>query len=223
MREWPLKWLCYRRAVDRTGAIKKHRTIRIALQKGGSIVLNLGVLMEMLKLLSNSLDVVWLIPVFFFIHEIEEWNILAWYKKYYANLPNSTNVSIRIHIFALSAIGFLVTILAYLSPIVIRSFLIIFFSGFILANTVQHSIQTFQHMAYAPGLVTALFCTAACTFANIMLIRMGMMFVPLYIMLLLAVPTILNTIKHKNELTREVRSVHKLFIHTESMLRRIWN
>ncbi len=55
---------------------------------------------------------IWIIPVMFSIHEFEEWNILKWYKKYYRNLPASTNTSIRIHIVALSLISFLLTSIA---------------------------------------------------------------------------------------------------------------
>jgi hypothetical protein len=55
----------------------------------------------------NPVDLIWALPVFFSVHELEEWNILDWYKKYYKNLPESTNFSIHLHIIAFCLIGFL--------------------------------------------------------------------------------------------------------------------
>ncbi len=167
----------------------------------------------------NSINVIWLIPIFLFIHELEEWNILSWYKKYFNNLPGSTNVSIRIHIFTFGIVGFLITILAYISPAVIKSLLIIFLSGFVLTNTIQHIIQTFQYGSYAPGLSTGIICTAACVLVNVVLVQKGMIFIPLYFIILLGIPTVIKTIKLKHEMTPEIRRIHELFIGIENKLR----
>lgn len=69
--------------------------------------------------LADIRNYIWILPVVFCIHEFEEWNILRWHKKYYTNLPESTNTSIRIHIVVLSIIAFLLTLIAYF-PIVSR-------------------------------------------------------------------------------------------------------
>ena len=72
--------------------------------------------MNQLSALMNSINIIWIIPIFFFIHELEEWNILNWYKKHFINLPDSNETSIRIHIFTLSIAAFLLTFIAWISP-----------------------------------------------------------------------------------------------------------
>jgi len=91
-------------------------------------------------------------------------------------------------------------------------------SGFILTNTVQHVIQSLQFRAYAPGLVTAILCSMVCLLVNILLVCSGEIFVPYYILCVLGIPTILKTIKMKNEMTPEVRRIHEFFIGMEKAL-----
>lgn len=171
--------------------------------------------MNQLSLFINSANIIWIIPVFLFIHELEEWNILSWYKKHFINLPGSTKTSVKIHIFTLSAVAFLLILLARISPLIIRSILVIFLSSFVLTNTIQHAIQTFQYKTYAPGLSTGIICTAACIFVNIVLVKNGMIFMPFYIIVLFGIPTIRKTIKLKHEMTPEVRRIHEFFIRIE--------
>jgi len=33
----------------------------------------------------DPINIIWAIPIFFSLHELEEWNILKWYKKHYVN------------------------------------------------------------------------------------------------------------------------------------------
>lgn len=176
--------------------------------------------MNQISLFINNTNIIWIIPVFLFIHELEEWNILNWYKKHFINLPDSSNTSVKIHIFTLSALAFLLTFFASISPLVIRSILIIFLSTFVLTNTIQHAIQTFQFKTYAPGLATGILCSVASIFVNIILVMNEMIFAPIYIILLIGIPTIVKTIKYKNEMTPEIRRIHEFFIRVENSLRR---
>jgi hypothetical protein len=175
--------------------------------------------MNQLASFMSSANVVWTIPVFLFIHELEEWNILRWYKMHFNHLPKSTNTSIRIHIVTFGVVGFLLTTIVYISPLVVRSVLVIFLSVFVLTNAVQHIIQTFQYKTYAPGLSTGILCTAACAYANIILVGKGMMFIPLYLLVLLGIPTVVKTVKLKHEMTPEIRRIHEIFIKIEYGLR----
>jgi hypothetical protein len=176
--------------------------------------------MNQLSVLINSINIIWLIPVFFFIHELEEWNILSWYKKYYTGLPASTNTSIRIHIFAVSIVAFLLAFIAWISPVIIRSIIIIFLSGFVFVNTIQHIIWTFQYKAYAPGLATALLCSAVCIYVNVTMVKNDMIFAMFYVILLLGIPAVIKTIKSKHQMTLEIRRLHNFFIRVEQYLRR---
>ncbi|MBN2039347.1 MAG: HXXEE domain-containing protein [Spirochaetes bacterium] len=175
--------------------------------------------MNQLSSFINSVNVIWLIPVLFSIHELEEWNILNWYKKYYADLPASTNTSIRIHILTISLAAILLTFIAWISPIIIRSIIVIFLTGFILTNTIQHVIWTFQYKAYAPGLTTAILCMIIFTLVNIILVKNEMILVPIYLILLPGIPTVIKTVKSKHQMTPEIRRLHELFIKAERYLR----
>ncbi len=168
----------------------------------------------------NSMDLIWIIPVLLFIHELEEWNILTWYKKYFVNLPASTETSVKIHIFTLGVAAFLLTLIARIAPLIIANILILFLSGFVLTNTIQHIIQTFQYKTYAPGLITGIITVAGCVFVNIILVRDGMIYLPFYAILLLGVPAVINTIKLKHQMTPELRRVHEFFIRVEKWVGR---
>ncbi len=38
----------------------------------------------------------WVFVIIFALHELEEWNILSWYQRNYADLPPSTNKAVRV-------------------------------------------------------------------------------------------------------------------------------
>lgn len=176
--------------------------------------------MNQLFAVMNNVNIIWIIPALLFLHELEEWNILKWYRKYYTDFTASTNTSIRIHIITLGIIAFLLTFIAWISPIAIRSIIVIFLSSFILTNTIQHVIWTFQYKAYAPGLTTAILCVVVYTFVNILLVKNEMILTPFYLILLLGIPTVKKTIKSKHQMTPEVRKIHNFFIKVERYFRR---
>lgn len=157
----------------------------------------------------------------FFIHELEEWNILKWYKKYYNNLPPSTDFSIHIHIFAFGITGFLLTTMAYLfHDSFVFSLIICFISSFILLNVFQHIVWTVQLKTYSPGLVTGLVLLASTVLVNIKLYSSGYIQLPFYLIILLTILSGIKTLKVKNEMTPEIRRVHEFFIAVEKRFRR---
>lgn len=169
----------------------------------------------------NPVNLIWLIPIFFSIHEFEEWNILNWYKKNYVNLPDSTNFSIHLHIFFFCALGFLLTFIAYhFSETFIFSFIISFISAFILLNTFQHIVWTLQLKTYSPGLATGLLLICIVVFVNIILIKNKLFQVPYYAIVFLVIFPAINTIRVKNEMTPEIRRVHLFFINLEKILKK---
>lgn len=97
-----------------------------------------------------------LLPVFLFLHEIEEWNILSWYERNYINLPWKTNASIRTFLIFISLFGFgwifLATRFASQST---SAVLIGFFTAIILLNAIQHIYWAFLFRQYAPGVITS--------------------------------------------------------------------
>ncbi|MFW5717878.1 MAG: HXXEE domain-containing protein, partial [Spirochaetota bacterium] len=168
----------------------------------------------------ESVNVVWMIPVFLSLHELEEWNKLSWYRKHFTDLPPSTETSVRIHICTLCAGALLLTLLAGVSPLIVASVLMVFMSALMLTNTVQHAVWAIQLRTYAPGLATGILCVAACAYANFVLERNGRIVAPVYILLAAGIPTVVKTIRGKHRMTPEVRRVHEFFIGVESFLRR---
>ncbi len=172
--------------------------------------------------LNNVLNYIWLIPIIFSIHEIEEWNILKWYQKYYRNLPESTNTSIRIHIVVLSLVSFLLTYVAYvLNETFLYSLIVAFLASFIFLNLVQHIIWTVQLRAYSLGLITGILSFLVTIFVNIELVQ-NTHFNPLfYGIIVFTVLPIRETMRVKGEMTPEVRKVHHFFIKIEKILRKL--
>ncbi len=167
----------------------------------------------------NTINLIWAIPVFFSIHELEEWNILNWYKKYYVNLPPSTNFSIHLHIFTFCIVGFLLTFIALVSQtFFLFSLIICFLSGFILLNVFQHLVWTIQLKAYSPGLISGLILLSVTAFVNSKLISNNLIQQPFYAIILLTIIPAIRTFKTKNEMTPEIRRVHHFFISVEKRL-----
>lgn len=167
---------------------------------------------------------IWILPLLSSIHELEEWNILTWYQKYYKNMPESTNTSIRIHIFAFCAVSFALTAIAYVTRgTFLFSLIIAFLSSFLLFNFIQHIIWTAQFKAYSPGLATGLLNVAGIMYVNMVLIENGMVMVPLYAIVLLFISPIVRTVQAKGEMTTEVRNVHRFFIQVEKSLKRFFS
>lgn len=163
---------------------------------------------------------VWLIPLLFGIHEFEEWNILEWYKKYYRNLPESTNTSIHIHIIVFCAVSILLTLAAYAArETFLFSLIVVFLSTFMLLNFLQHIIWTVQLKAYSPGLATAILSMIAIAAVNVLYIRYHLIILPFYCILLLVIPSVIRTMRVKGEMTKDLLAVHHFFIKLEKALR----
>lgn len=96
--------------------------------------------------------VVGLIPICFLLHELEEWYILDWYNRFYIDMPDSTNLSVRLWILFISMVGFLLTGLTLLpKSSKITAYLIVPLIVLTIANGLQHVFWIFYFKAYAPG------------------------------------------------------------------------
>jgi len=169
----------------------------------------------------DPLEIIWALPFFFSFHEIEEWNILEWYKKHYVNLPGSTNFSIHLHIIVFSLVGFILTFIAYqFQGTFLFSLIIAFISCFILLNTFQHIIWTYQLKTYSPGLITALIMLCVTIFVNLVLIKNNLIQLPYYALIVIIVIPIIKTLNTKNEMTPEIRQVHTFFINIENLIKK---
>ncbi|HEU5133555.1 MAG TPA: HXXEE domain-containing protein [Steroidobacteraceae bacterium] len=101
----------------------------------------------------------WLLPAAFALHELEEWNIVAWYRRYWTNvdpaLVNQRN-SWTWLAFA-SLFGFLWTFLAsrFRNPAIALHLLLVFFIA-VFSHCFAHIYWLFSLGVYAPGVVTSI-------------------------------------------------------------------
>lgn len=96
----------------------------------------------------------WWIPLIFFLHEMEEWNILDWYHATFNPPPNSTKLSCRLWLFLASICGFAVTALAYVIPnSSISAAIVLVFIALTALNGMHHIFWLFAFQKYAPGVI----------------------------------------------------------------------
>ncbi len=158
---------------------------------------------------------IWLVPVVFLFHELEEWNILAWYDAYFVDVPESTDVSIRTWLVAVSIVGFLLTSLTLLfKSETVKAYFMVPLIIVTLGNGLQHLYWTFLFGDYAPGVI----------FGGLIGVPLGCYFLYRCVSgklisrwyLLLFVPYIANsivqTIAAGNTPPPYIRAVHELMI-----------
>lgn len=104
----------------------------------------------------SYLTAIWLLPVAMALHEVEEWNILGWEQRNFANLPAKTNTSVRTFLVFLTLFGFLWTALAaWLNNPKIAAYMILALAAGAFLNTLQHLFYTMYFRQYAPGVITS--------------------------------------------------------------------
>lgn len=100
----------------------------------------------------------WLLPAAFTLHELEEWNILAWYERYWTNLdPRQFNETV-VHTFLIFAIVAFAswTWLALRLPLRWAAHLVLVpFVLIVFGHSFLHVAWVVENGAYAPGVVTA--------------------------------------------------------------------
>jgi hypothetical protein len=101
----------------------------------------------------------WLLPVAFAIHELEEWNIVAWYQRYWTNVdPTILNQRNSWTWLAFASLfGFFWTFLASRSrnPTITFHILLVFFIA-VFTHSLAHVYWLFSLGVYAPGVVSSI-------------------------------------------------------------------
>jgi hypothetical protein len=98
--------------------------------------------------------VVKIFPFIFALHELEEWNVLAWHRRYQSNIPDVTDLHLRIIFVALIAAVFL--LFFFVSKIKDRNIsakILLPVFAILLYNGLVHFYWTFYFQAYSPGLI----------------------------------------------------------------------
>jgi hypothetical protein len=154
----------------------------------------------------------WIIPIVFFLHEMEEWNILNWYHATYNPPPKSTKLSCRIWLFIISIWAFILSALAYVIPEKhISAGIVIFLVVFTTFNGLQHIYWTISFKKYAPGVIFSslgIICGATVTATALQQELVSSIYViALYI---LTIPFLIMTFKAKNTLIKPFEQLHNL-------------
>ncbi|MCP4130184.1 MAG: HXXEE domain-containing protein [bacterium] len=165
--------------------------------------------------------IVWVFPVIFLFHELEEWNIMEWYNRFYIDMPPSTDLSVRIWMIGIGITGFLLTGLALrFKNTKITAYLMVPLIAFTVSNGLQHIYWLFLFKAYAPGVIFGGFLGVT---AGIYLIYrtvredlvkawFPVLFVP-YIVHVMA-----GTVQAGNTLSPSIRAIHELMINVLACL-----
>ena len=153
---------------------------------------------------------IWVIPVVQLIHELEEWNILKWYKENYVDLPDSTNLSIRVWILFFSLFVYVWTTLCFFTPNrVISAILVSLLIMITTQNGLQHLYWLFYFKKYAPGVVSfVILLIPLNTYVVYRILKQE--FLPFWLLIIimaLMIPGLIETIRARNRMTKIVRVV----------------
>ena len=166
----------------------------------------------------------WIFAIAYALHELEEWNILRWYQKNYIDMPPSTDRTVRMWIVFFILIVFVWCAVATLSgnP-VYAAYAFLPTIAVAMQNALQHVYWLFYFKQYAPGVVTSV----------VLLIPLGLYvtlqavlqnYVPYWYVSILALamlPGLFQTVKAKNKMTSQIRSIHNLSIKLDKWIKRI--
>jgi hypothetical protein len=99
-------------------------------------------------------SLVWVVPVVFSLHELEEWNAHAWEQAHFVEMPYIPLVGSRMFFFAAGVFSFLLVwiVTRFKSPKIIAS-LTLPFIVLITVNGVQHIFYTLYFQSVYPGFI----------------------------------------------------------------------
>jgi hypothetical protein len=161
-------------------------------------------------------SVLWLLPLAFALHEVEEWNITRWEHRHFVGMPpNATDRSARAWIVFISVVAFAWCAVATLpGDATVAAFVFLPAIAFVLMNAFQHVYWSLRFRQYAPGIVTSI----------VLLIPIGLYlanravqqgYVPIGYAAVWAVPIVaglVQTVRAGDQVTPVVRAVHNVGI-----------
>jgi Protein of unknown function with HXXEE motif len=166
----------------------------------------------------------WVFVVIFAIHELEEWNILSWYRRNYVDLPPSTDKATRVWIIFIILVALAWCAAGTLpgNP-ALAAYVLLPAVAIAVQNAIQHVYWQLYFKQYAPGIITAIFGLipiGICLFAGA--VWQGL--VPIWyagVLVILIVPGLVQTVKAKNMMTPQIRAIHHLGIKLAELLERV--
>lgn len=125
----------------------------------------------------NYRKIVWLLPIVFMIHELEEWNIKGWYETNFVNPPEVSDAALRIMLLLISLIAFFITAIAssFKSEKLVAYISLIFFVAAAFSNAVQHLYWQVVWGGYGSGVISAALLVIPVTLlASFIAVRQGL-------------------------------------------------
>lgn len=99
---------------------------------------------------------IWIIPIIFLFHELEEWNMVKWHRENLTGMTYLTNLEARLWLLFSSLIMFVLTAIAFLIPNnTISAILMYLLIDFTLINGLQHIAYVVSSRKYNPGSIFA--------------------------------------------------------------------
>ncbi len=147
--------------------------------------------------------VIWILPIAWAFHEMEEWNIISWYQRHFVNPPEMTPLSVLALLVCSTLVGFLWTFIASLfrNLKITAGILLLFFILVAFMNAIQHISWTVMFYSYSPGVLSSVFLIIpSVVYITWRVLKERLLRKWCIIILyLLIVPRIIETIKYGNE------------------------
>ena len=147
--------------------------------------------------------VIWILPITWAFHEMEEWNIISWYQRHFVNPPEMTSLSVLALLACSTLVGFLWTFIAssFRNLKITAGILLLFFILVAFMNAIQHISWTVMFFAYSPGVLSSVFLVIPLVIYVTWRVLKERLLSKWYIIILylLIVPRIIETIKYGNE------------------------
>jgi general stress protein CsbA len=156
----------------------------------------------------DVMHLIWAVPLFQLVHEVEEWNILRWYRETYVDLPASTNLSVRLWIVVFSLFAYVWTTLSFFTPNRTAAMVMILLLVAASAqNGLQHVYWLLRFRKYAPGVITSVLLVLPLDgYLTHLMLRED--FLPSWLVLIvfaLMLPGLIETVRAGNRMTKTVR------------------
>jgi len=147
--------------------------------------------------------VIWILPIAWAFHEMEEWNIISWYQRHFVNPPEITPLSVSTVLACSTLAGFLWTFIASLfrNSKITAGVLLLFFILVAFMNAIQHISWTVMFCAYGPGVLSSVFLIIPSVIYVTWRVLRERLLPKWYIIILylLIVPRIIETIMYGNK------------------------
>ncbi len=161
----------------------------------------------------NFFTLLWLFPIALTIHELEEWQIIKWYDKYFTDMPeNKSDTSTRFFLIFISIVSFIWTgVAVFTQSEQVATLIMMPFMAIVLLNSFQHIYWLFQFKSVSPGTISAcLLLLPICLYIILNGFTNG--FIPWWLLTLLIIYLLYGmneTIKAKNTLSKSFQIINR--------------